>query len=498
MTDDHAQRLAEADRAFLTAPAGCGKTHTIATAVALGPGCQLVLTHTHAGVHALEAKLQQVGARRDSYRVQTIATWALRYVTAYPALSGFRASSGDPCDWSLLSEDDYTKAYEAAAYLLRKRAIAGVVGATYAGVYVDEYQDCTLPQEQLVLALAEVIPCRVLGDPLQGVLYFAGPLAKITALENHGFACLPPLETPMRWAKPGSNAHLGKWLTTARGQLEADAGLDVASWWGKGDYQARIQACRKLVDRTGTVVIILDQPNMCHEIARHLGGCAQSIEEIHSKQLMSFCSEIDRATASHLAPQLVKFAGSCLTGLGKPFEDSAERYFAEGKTLVPLSKHPHLIDALEQVAADGNVHAVLGALEALYDAARKESGRLFRSDLWSGAKRALRVRESRGLPTLEAAARHTRRELAQVGRRLPRVVVARTPLVKGLEFDHAIVFAEGLKKPDLYVAITRGSKSLTVFSDSQVILPDEASPGPVTKSRGRGSSHPAGQTSLPL
>lgn len=51
-----------------------------------------------------------------------------------------------------------------------------------------------------------------------------------------------------------------------------------------------------------------------------------------------------------------------------------------------------------------------------------------------------------------------------------------TPLlVKGLEFDHAVVmYPEDMTARELYVAITRGSKSLTIVSKSRVIMPKEA------------------------
>jgi DNA helicase IV len=51
-----------------------------------------------------------------------------------------------------------------------------------------------------------------------------------------------------------------------------------------------------------------------------------------------------------------------------------------------------------------------------------------------------------------------------------RRIVSRTLLIKGLEFDHAIVAnADELDAKELYVAITRGSKSLTILSAKPVI-----------------------------
>ena len=47
-----------------------------------------------------------------------------------------------------------------------------------------------------------------------------------------------------------------------------------------------------------------------------------------------------------------------------------------------------------------------------------------------------------------------------------------TLLVKGLEFHHAVVLdADAYDARNLYVALTRGSNSLTVVSRGQIIQP---------------------------
>jgi hypothetical protein len=53
-------------------------------------------------------------------------------------------------------------------------------------------------------------------------------------------------------------------------------------------------------------------------------------------------------------------------------------------------------------------------------------------------------------------------------------LIGTTLLVKGLEFDHAIVLdADSLSRKELYVAITRGANSLTIISSSAVLNPRE-------------------------
>jgi DNA helicase-2/ATP-dependent DNA helicase PcrA len=57
-----------------------------------------------------------------------------------------------------------------------------------------------------------------------------------------------------------------------------------------------------------------------------------------------------------------------------------------------------------------------------------------------------------------------------VGRRLPPKAVGSTLLLKGLEADHCLLMdADGLGPRELYVALTRGRRSVTVISASPTL-----------------------------
>jgi DNA helicase-2/ATP-dependent DNA helicase PcrA len=74
--------------------------------------------------------------------------------------------------------------------------------------------------------------------------------------------------------------------------------------------------------------------------------------------------------------------------------------------------------------------------------------------------------------TLSEAAWTLRNNTKELGRRIDQRVISRTLLVKGLEFDHSIVLnADELDTKNLYVAMTRGAKSLTVLSSSPIFQP---------------------------
>ena len=69
-----------------------------------------------------------------------------------------------------------------------------------------------------------------------------------------------------------------------------------------------------------------------------------------------------------------------------------------------------------------------------------------------------------------AAALVTRDRTRESGRAVAPRTVSRTMLVKGLEYDHAVVLdAAQLDAQELYVAATRGRRTLTVLSDKRTL-----------------------------
>ena len=77
------------------------------------------------------------------------------------------------------------------------------------------------------------------------------------------------------------------------------------------------------------------------------------------------------------------------------------------------------------------------------------------------------------LLTLSSAAEKYHAEFRYRGRPVGRKrLIGTTSLVKGLEFDHAIVLDAGcLSRKELYVALTRGAKSLTIVSSVPILSP---------------------------
>lgn len=135
------------NRGSIVAPAGCGKTESIVQAVTRNDGKPaLVLTHTNAGVCALRSRMVRARVAATKARVTTLDGWCLQVVSSYPELAGLRPD---------LSAIHYPMLRAAATRAVSSGGLDAILRASYSRVIVDEYQDCTQGQHQLVVALAD-------------------------------------------------------------------------------------------------------------------------------------------------------------------------------------------------------------------------------------------------------------------------------------------------------------------------------------------------------
>lgn len=465
MPDDLADTLAASRRGYVIAPAGCGKTYLIAQAVARGSGRQLILTHTHAGVRAILNHLRRQQVPTSRYRVTTIDGFALKYASAFPKLADWHNQKPANDQWSLVPE--------AAIRAFQRSAVKAVVDASYAGVFVDEYQDCTAEQHSLVVALAEVLPCRVLGDPLQAIFWHINKDRSLSwsVVENH-FAKIGQLTTPHRWL--GGNPELGDWLTDVRKQLLQGRPIDLSAgpvkWVPSVDEPAQLATCKSaLSHRSETVVAIRQWRPQCHNLAKKLNNAFSSMEDVECKDLLAWAARFDSAHGEKRVREVVGFAQKWLARLPSAVVTMAEALLA-GQTPTPRKKDRLcVLRALEKIRTSDEfllVHDALASMERL------EEKPVFASrEIWCEMKKALRDASSGKSASLADAAWRIRDSSRRLGRFVPSRCLSTTLLVKGLEFDHVLVLKAGDfgDAENLYVALTRGAKSLVVHSTHPVL-----------------------------
>ena len=209
----------------------------------------------------------------------------------------------------------------------------------------------------------------------------------------------------------------------------------------------------------------------CHALAKNLGGTFSSIEEIEGKALFSFIEKIAGArTSQNRLNEMVAFACQCMTAV----KASLPAPTARGEhTVVRENTHnPEVAKSANAYLVDPSSINMAGFLTALKTIRGVE---IFRADLFNRMMGILRKHALGTQITLAEAAEKYHAEFRYKGRPTGRrKLIGTALLVKGLEFDHAIVLeAESLSKKELYVAFTRGAKSLTIISSSPVLNPTD-------------------------
>ncbi len=463
-------------RAFAVAAAGCGKTELLGQIVAdQRSGRQLVLTHTHAGVAAIKKRLVDKHVPHDKFHLDTIAGWCLRYGASYPAISGYRPGAEADPDW--------TATYPGAEKVCRTALGKRVVSESYSGVLVDEYQDCSLKQHALVRALAESVPCRGVGDPLQTIFGFRDdPVVHWETIKTDFDIVHGALTEPWRWRRDDRNAALGEWLVASRTQLETTGRLVIAAdapvtWIQQATNvdaaEAWATTCRNVGAATNdTVLAILDQPNKCPGLAKRLGGRWPIVERFDDPDLLRLAAKLADAKGSEVVASLVEFVSERMTGMGTAMKTAVDAIKAE-RGVSRIAKNRDHADRLSALASTPTPANALAWLEGVL--ARRDDWWLYRRECVFQLREALRHCSGgtlTDLPEMVAAARTRARHR---GRHTHRRTIGTPLLVKGLEFDHAVLLWE----PDhfsvqgLYVALTRASKSLTIVSRSRTLIPKE-------------------------
>jgi hypothetical protein len=201
------------ERGTITAPAGCGKTQLIADALARhnGPKPILILTHTNAGVGALRGRLNKARVPHAHYRLATLDGFAIRLIRLFPKRSGH-----DPVILELgRPKSDYPAIRDAAVALVAAGHLSDVLPATYARLFVDEYQDCSLVQHALTVVAAEVLPMRSWRSHAGYIWLQRNPLVDWNGDVHAAFGRSCELTTPWRWINAGEK-EFGDWLLKVR------------------------------------------------------------------------------------------------------------------------------------------------------------------------------------------------------------------------------------------------------------------------------------------
>jgi hypothetical protein len=236
---------------------------------------------------------------------------------------------------------------------------------------------------------------------------------------------------------------------------------------GVKDHELRLRAClTKAPTKEGSVLIIADptKPAEHRKFAKQTPG-AVTAENVDMRDLLDFARHFDLATSNAL-DTVVRFAALVMTNVGPDDLLGRMESLKSGKARRAASK-------TETVASSFAARPSYAGASALLAAISNDAGvRTHRPAVLRGCHRMLQLCGASGGPTPYEAAVQVREQSRLIGRPLAKRTVGSTLLLKGLEADTAVILKpELMDRQHLYVAITRGARTLVICSNGTTLMP---------------------------
>ena len=468
------EAVLDSERGVIVAPAGCGKTHLITETLNINAGKPyLVLTHTTAGVAALKQRLKRLGVPNNHFTVATIDGWARRIANTFPASCDIRSTPDNP---RVFYQELRKKVYG----YVSSGHIAEIISSSYSRLLVDEYQDCDADQHALICSLSDILPTIIFGDPMQCIFNFGGPMPNWDTDVKSIFPVISELTTPWRWVNAGA-PDLGQWILNCRELLLQGSSIDLLScpnyvYWNQlvgnaqTDNQNQTQAQYRIMndnDSKDSLLVIGDSrnPRSRHNFAGSSRGI-EVVEPVDLADVTTIASQIDNLKGEVLSNQILTSVSLMMTGVGKSNLINRMPAILAGRNRTPASQVELAVKDVIEFSDKNSIVNLLSTLELSADT------RLFRRGAFSALKSAVSLSISDPTKTTKQAAEVIREQRRHQGeRRIPTRAIGSTLLLKGLEADHSLILdAGGMNSHNLYVALSRGAKSITVFSNTSAIL----------------------------
>jgi hypothetical protein len=515
------QSFVDCKKSLLISPAGYGKTHAIVESLKYTSGCQLILTHTHAGVASIKDKLAKARIASNCYSVETISSFSQRYLKSFYV--GSDVPEQDAKDNIDPSKDYHSFVTEKARALISLAIVRRIILATYDGLFIDEYQDCTLLQHGFLMEISSILPTRILGDPLQGIFDFNGKNVDFET-DLADFEQFPELKTPYRWYKEGNNQALGDLIKTFREPLlkgkvinlrsdskcsfyviqVQDGDIDDPNSVYREKIKGLLQHSKKDSSYESLLIIVPEYEEVIEDKKIRRGGISDRAKMLtkfdHAKEV-TLLEAIDDSKFYSLAKETDKLIDS-MSKARKPIKkiyDFLTNLFA--KTSPVKRKNIGLNDWISTSSQQGGsdyylkskqasaallgeqLGSIISALETNPSNTEIYSLLLFikntlklkvqpRRELLNSLLQAMNKSVNDDISVYEAMKEH-KNIIRRVGRKIQGKCIGTTLLTKGLEFNTVAIFdAHKFESPKhLYVALTRCCKNLILFTDGTKLGP---------------------------
>lgn len=468
MTEQEWKELTRTNTAAVIAPAGHGKTEMLAEIVERSSGKILLLTHTNAGVDAIKKRMNKKSIPSSRYNVETIASFCIKWCNSYCSTSNIDTSLSP-----LVKEQAnayYAQFYSGAITLFSKSWIGVVLKATYSRVIVDEYQDCTLEQHNIMLQICRWLPLIALGDPMQGIFSFVGPLVD---WDNFEYPIVDIKTYPWRWEK--TNPQLGSYLSELRESLLPYSNCSKSNTKIPTNQDVCIispinfnmyKLLPQLKDYT-SVIYVTKWPQRQMDICSQMSGIFQYDEKQECPELFEYSKHFDGLKGSKLALVALHFVKICSTGVSGELKAYIERLKKDDLDFSRIQKHTDIGAMILSVATTSDYNSIYNLI---YNFGEKTEFKIYRKELFYEMLRSIKFAiEHRS--TIFEGANHIRKDVHLQKRYSQfKFLSSRTVLSKGLEFDCVIIdTTEKLSVKEFYVAMTRAKKRIYIISSTDEI-----------------------------
>lgn len=492
----------------IEAAAGCGKTfqgaaYAQAVVGELGNGRLLILTHTHAACSVFASRTRTAGSRVEIKTIDAlIAQIALAYHKPLELPRNLTSWA-----WQNGGQGFEIMAAKVAAFLRHQPMVARALARRYPCIICDEYQDSSVDQHAVVMALLSAgTVVRIFGDPMQRIY---GAKSDKAAREDRtrwetlkALGVSGKLMIPHRWQD--GCPRLGQWIVRARENLERGTPIDLTD----DDIPQSVRVLKgdnKSFKRTGyqltkdhrapidkvlqanPQLMILASQNELVTALRAFWGRKVPIWEGHTREALGALVQTVRegqGNAESLAHGIIAFMGRVAAGFSPSSHgDRLIQEIRTGATRSTIGK-PANIQAIARCLLENPTH--IGASKAILTintlvnegAAGFETVKI---DHRSELREAVRIGQFTGID--EGFAELSRMR-SYSNPSPPKKVLSSIHKAKGLECDHAMLMAcdkvqftsTMYARSKMYVALSRAKKSLTLVVST-------SNPSPLLKLR---------------
>jgi DNA helicase-2/ATP-dependent DNA helicase PcrA len=275
---------------------------------------------------------------------------------------------------------------------------------------------------------------------------------------------------------------MADWLKRVRISLEAGQAIDFATaplccitwaWLPTNDGPRRgaiLKACKEKLGLKGTTVLIADPAVEAARasLAKALGQHGYSnIEPVRCEALVAAARKLAAGDGRLRLEAVLDFIAKCISGTDQA---AFKKAIASGKAGggAGAKTFGELIDLAIALESHGRDEDCLRLIEGFR---LRRTANIFRQEMLRSMEAALRIRIADSTPLVDALWQ-VQNKISHAGRRIPTRAVGSTLLIKGLEFEHAVVVhAPSMNRKDWYVALTRATKTLTVLSPARAFTP---------------------------